>query len=304
MQVIRNIQIVENSNEELLPNFSLDFPHISSCAELDKYIGSYVPWHWHRTVELFYIESGTLEYITPNGNVIFTAGSGGFINSNVLHSSKVLKSEKQTVQLLHLFETELLSGGKQNQMDIKYIQPITATHEIEIISLSPEVPQQEIILKKIRDSFELDKNVWGYEFILREKLTEIWLMLFEMVRSKIESQSLKNTSDEKMKSLMRYIHKHYSETISIEDLTTEVHISKRVCFRLFRENLHMSPIEYITSYRLNKARQRLIGTNETITQIAYNCGFGSSSYFGKVFREYFDDTPANYRKYWHNRDMK
>lgn len=304
MQVIRNIQIVENSNEELLPNFSLDFPHISSCAELDKYIGSYVPWHWHRTVELFYIESGTLEYTTPNGNVIFTAGSGGFINSNVLHSSKVLKSEKQTVQLLHLFETELLSGGKQNQMDIKYIQPITATHELEIISLSPEVPQQEIILKKIRDSFELDKNVWGYEFILRENLTEIWLMLFEMVRSKIESQSLKNTSDEKMKSLMRYIHKHYSETISIEDLTTEVHISKRVCFRLFRENLHMSPIEYITSYRLNKARQRLIGTNETITQIAYNCGFGSSSYFGKVFREYFDDTPANYRKHWHNRDMK
>ena len=83
-----------------------------------------------------------------------------------------------------------------------------------------------------------------------------------------------------------------------------MHISKRVCFRLFRENLHMSPIEYITSYRLNKARQRLIGTNETITQIAYNCGFGSSSYFGKVFREYFDDTPANYRKHWHNRDMK
>ena len=107
-----------------------------------------------------------------------------------------------------------------------------------------------------------------------------------------------------MKSLMQYIHNHYSEAISIENLAAEVHISKRVCFRLFRENLHMSPTEYINSYRLSKACQQLIETDEAITQIAYNCGFGSSSYFGKVFREYFNETLANYRKHWHNRDIK
>ena len=111
LQIIRNIQIAENSNEEILPGFSSDFPYIASCAELDKYNNAYVPWHWHRTVELFIVESGTLEYTTPNGKYVFTAGTGGFINSNILHTSKVLQSEEQTIQLLHLFETELLSGG-------------------------------------------------------------------------------------------------------------------------------------------------------------------------------------------------
>ena len=109
-------------------------------------------------------------------------------------------------------------------------------------------------------------------------------------------------SDEKMKAMMRYIHAHYPDTISVDRLAKEAHISKRVCYRLFRENLHMSPVGYMTAYRLRKACQRLAETDEPITQIAYSCGLGSSSYFGKLFREHYGCTPAAYRRKWHDRD--
>ena len=72
------------------------------------------------------------------------------------------------------------------------------------------------------------------------------------------------------------------------------------CFRLFRETLHMTPIEYIRSYRLQKACQMLANTKDTITQIAYNCGLGSSSHFGKTFREVYHCTPLEYRRNWHD----
>lgn len=85
---IQGIELVEGGNEELLPGFSMDFPYIATCAELDKYIDSTVPWHWHSTVELFYMESGCLEYTTPKGKWIFPAGSGGFINSNTAQCSE------------------------------------------------------------------------------------------------------------------------------------------------------------------------------------------------------------------------
>ena len=55
MKNIHSIEFYTGSKEELLPGFEKDFPYIASRAELDKYIGCYVPWHWHRTVELFYI---------------------------------------------------------------------------------------------------------------------------------------------------------------------------------------------------------------------------------------------------------
>lgn len=96
MKNIQSIEFYTGSKEELLPGFEKDFPYIASRAELDKYIGGYVPWHWHRTVELFYMESGSIEYDTPRGKILFPAGSGGMINPNVLHMTKQYRKEKRT----------------------------------------------------------------------------------------------------------------------------------------------------------------------------------------------------------------
>ena len=53
MKNIQGIQLIMESNEELLPDFFMDFPYICSCVEFDKYIDPVVPWHWHHAVELF-----------------------------------------------------------------------------------------------------------------------------------------------------------------------------------------------------------------------------------------------------------
>ena len=86
---VHHIEYRNESKEELLPDFSPDFPYISSCAELDQCLEGFIPWHWHKEVELFYMESGSLEYYTPGGVLVFPAGSGGLINSNVLHMTKI-----------------------------------------------------------------------------------------------------------------------------------------------------------------------------------------------------------------------
>ena len=60
MEVVRRIQFHAGTREELLPGFSPEFPYISTRAEIDRYEKRFVPWHWHRAVELFYMQSGTL----------------------------------------------------------------------------------------------------------------------------------------------------------------------------------------------------------------------------------------------------
>lgn len=71
MKVVHSIEFHSGSKEEKLPGFSDDFPYIASRAELDRL----VPWHWHKAIELFYMESGELEYYTPKGKMVFPAGS-------------------------------------------------------------------------------------------------------------------------------------------------------------------------------------------------------------------------------------
>lgn len=302
MKIIRSIQLAGKDNEELLPGFSTDFPYIATRAELDLYLDSSVPWHWHPTVELFYMASGTLEYTTPNDKRIFPTGSGGLVNSNVLHTSRVLPSGEAAVQLLHLFEPELLSGGHGTRIHEKYIRPLTAAPGIELIPLSPDDPAHAELLQMIRTAFDLDENSWGYEFTLRQQLTDIWLRLFALARPALPERHKTTPTDDKLKAMMLYIHAHYPEPISVEHLAREAYVSKRVCFRLFQDNLHMTPLEYMTGYRLRKACRRLTETDDSITEIAYQCGLGSTSYFGKLFREHYDCTPLQYRQKWHDRD--
>ena len=169
-----------------------------------------------------------------------------------------------------------------------------------MICLSPEEPRQEALLHKICAGFELEEGGWGYEIRLRQQLTDIWLGLLEIAGSTTEEMNRNKDTDEKMKAMMCYIQEHYAETILVDQLSEEAHISKRVCFRLFREKLHMSPLEYITEYRLRKACMKLINTEDSITEIANDCGFGTGSYLGKIFREHFNCSPMQYRKEWHD----
>lgn len=301
MKSIQRIELNDVSREEILPGLEPAFPYMATCAELDRYLQPFTPWHWHRAVELFYIKSGCLEYATPKGTWQFPAGSGGFVNSNVLHTSRFQPGAESNLQWLHLFDPVLLAGEHGSRVETKYILPLTTAPGAALIPLYPGDEAARGILEEIQSAFALNEGEWGYELKLREALAKIWLELLELARPSIE-QGGRREADDKIKSLMVYIHEHYQEPLTVEQLALHCHISKRACFRLFRDALRMTPMEYLQSCRLQKACQMLANTREPVTQIAYGCGFGSGSYFGKVFRETYGRTPLEYRRNWHDSD--
>ena len=275
MKNIHSIEFKTGSREELLPDYEKDFPYIASRAEPDKYIGRYVPWHWHKAVELFYMESGSIEYNTPGGKRLFPAGSGGMVNSNVLHMTKAVSQREQNIQLLHIFDVSLLAGDQGSRIEQKYIAPVITDPQIEVIPLFPENAAEEKILKLIATSFRLSDDEFGYEIKLREALTAIWLMLFELSCSVREKKEKHNKSNDKIKLLMIYIHEHYGEKISIPELAAAAYLSERECYRVFHDCLHMTPAEYINAYRLQAACEMLAKGQESVTAISHACGLGS-----------------------------
>lgn len=302
MKNIHSIEFYTGSKEELLPDFANDFPYIASRAELDKYIERYVPWHWHKAVELFYMESGSLEYDTPGGKLLFPAGSGGMVNSNVLHMTKAMSKTEKNIQLLHIFDVSLLAGEQGSRIEQKYITPFIAVPQIELIPLFPGNAAEEKILKLILEAFHISSNEFGYEMRLREALSEIWLRFFELSHPIREKKGEHSKSNDKIKLMMIYIHEHYQEKISIPELAAAAYLSERECFRVFHDCLHTTPVEYIKAYRLQIACQMLVRGQEPVTVISHACGLGSSSYFGKVFREYAHCTPSEYRRKWQDCD--
>lgn len=217
MRNISNIEFHAGSKEELLPDFKSDFQYIASHAELDKYIGCFVPWHWHKAVELFYMQSGVLEYYTPKGKIVFPTGSGGMVNSNVLHMTRPQAEAKGTVQLLHIFDTSFISSKQGSRIEQKFISPVITAPQIEIIALYPDNPAQAELLNIIRDSFNLSESNFGYEIKLHAALSDIWLRLFTTSLPLLENKGDYNKINDKIKLMMIYIHEHYAKKISIAD---------------------------------------------------------------------------------------
>lgn len=305
MRITRDLEFHVNSKEEKLPYDTSAFPYVASRAELDFFREPFVPWHWHNAVELFYIESGELKYYTPNKIISFPAGSAGMVNSNVLHMTEVRTHNVKDIQLLHLFDPKLIAGAHGSIIEQKYVMPIITSSLIDIIELKPERADDVAVIDLIRNAFLLSEDEIRHERSIREALSQIWLYLFKvctpLLQEKIQPV---NRAVDKVKQMMVYIHEHYAEKISVPELAEIAFLSERECYRTFQDHLHMTPLEYMRGYRIQVARQMLADSQIPITEIAYACGFGSASYFGKIFREYTGDSPLQYRSKWQNRDRK
>lgn len=302
MKDITNIEFLTGSKEERLPGFASDFPYIASRVELDKYIGRFVPWHWHKTVELFYVESGVLDYTTSKGKTAFPAGFGGMVNSNVLHMTVAGAEDERNVQLIHNFDPSFIAGEQASRIEKKYVLPVVTASQLEIIPLHPHNPAEKEVLDLLCASFSLSDQEWGYEIKLRAVLSEIWIKLYSLSLPVLQEKGESSDYEDKIKMMMIYIHEHYPEKITVAELAAAAFSSERECFRAFHDCLQMTPVEYMQTYRLQMACKMLAKGREPITEVSHACGLGSSSYFGKVFRSYTGCTPTQYRHKWQDSD--
>ena len=257
-----------------------------------------------KQAELFYLEQGGLEYETPQGKTAFTAGSGGCVNSNVLHMSRAKDGDGAVASLLHIFNPLLISGQSGSIIDRKYVSPLMTASHVEIIGLYPDQPSHVPVLEALRQSFRISEGGYGYEIRLRAALSEIWCSLLAMAETMEKGSKYNSRSSQKIKIMLAFIHKHCGDKLSVKEIAASAFISERECFRAFRDCLNMTPVEYVTSCRLQRACWMLSEGNEPITSICQTCGLGSSSYFGKVFRSCMGCSPKEYRLKWQNSDTR
>jgi len=99
-----------------------------------------------------------------------------------------------------------------------------------------------------------------------------------------------------VRQAMAYIHEHYAEPISRTSLAQYVAFSEDYLTYCFRKELGVTPITYLNRFRVSRARQLLLETTKSITEIALDVGFSDSGYFSRVFRREVGMSPEAYRQ--------
>lgn len=126
------------------------------------------------------------------------------------------------------------------------------------------------------------------------------LVLKELMVRIIQHQTFDETHDPTKNTgsiisyLRQYIRRNIGEKISIEDLSKAANMSKATLFRMFKNELGISPIELVITERILLAK-KMLRQVVSVKEVAYSCGFNDVNYFVRLFRSREQMTPGAYR---------
>ncbi|MBI0576158.1 helix-turn-helix domain-containing protein [Neobacillus cucumis] len=143
--------------------------------------------------------------------------------------------------------------------------------------------------------FILSEYTSSLNFI--ENLVQLEQWIRNLIHRFIDLVSTKN-NDHTLKSIqkaMEYIEQHYLEQITLEKVSSHVHLSPTYFSRIFKSATGTNFVEYITYLRIEKAKELLKDLNYTVYQIAFEVGYSNSHYFSRVFKTLVGKTPSEYR---------
>lgn len=250
-----------------------------------------VDWHWHNEFEFVFIESGDVFCDIGAAHFTLHTGQGIMINSKVLHK---LKSESDAIIPNFLFKPSFIAPTDSLIYD-KFVSPVLSS-SLEYVIFQEDIAWQSAALDIIKKIIKLQDSCDNREISVAIKVQQLWLLLLENLSFKSFENKTTINSRARLQLMMQYIHAHFAESISLEDIANSVAISKSSALHLFQTGIKMTPINYLINYRLKQAALLLINTEKKIVTIALESGFNGVDHFCRTFKNTYGITPTDYRK--------
>ncbi len=288
--------IVTNKNKkEVTQQGSFEFPITVYKTKISENILGYIDWHWHEELQFCIVTKGNINFNVDGDSIILSEGEGIFINARQLHQAKNYKGSDCSY-ISVVFNSDFISSFAGSLINIKYIQPYIDNSRINYCILKNDIDWKSVILNNIFKIYEeYNKMEMGFELHIFILLIEVWNILIKSYFVSFPNDNARNNSLH-IKNIIGYICDHYMEKIELNDLAKEVNLSKSTCCREFKKYMNCTIFEYIINYRLVASSNLLISTNDSISDIAYQCGFGSTSYFIEKFKMKTGVSPSIYRR--------
>ena len=273
-----------------------------------------MPFHWHKEWEIIYVLQGTFPVYADG--ILHTAHAGEMllIRDGMLHGG----TPNDCIYECFLFD---LQGLFRNQELVKkYLRPIYHLELLPRIHYTVwETPEVLDVILELLDayhrlptdlsaqlsaalsapSFEDTVQKAGlHELATVSAVSKLFLLILQngyYTQNNTEVVSGSRKTDQ-IKSVLEYIESNFASPITLEVLADRANMNPRYFCRYFHSITHQTPLDYVNSYRIERASQLLLETDRTVTDIGMECGFNDGSYFVKVFRKYRGLTPSRYRR--------
>lgn len=154
------------------------------------------------------------------------------------------------------------------------------------------------IMRERNPQFEFRKNIVPYAEIKQlrtgEEVRLYTLEIFREFAAGIQAMD-KLAQNKTISSLIQYIDRHYAEDIGLTELAEHVKMNPAYLSMLFKEQVGMSYIKYLTKIRIDKAKE-LLENGEKVTDVSERVGYRDYRYFSQVFKKSEQMTPNKYKE--------
>lgn len=251
----------------------------------------HIPVHWHDEVEIVYVKKGRITIYIGEESYPATAGDLFFVNSGELH---FMESDDMGVEYYTLlFPLSFLSFQSEDALEKDVFLPLRQKKLLFPIRLKTFGAEKQMT-NLIREMISVnDEKEIGYQLRTR-------ILLLELIERLLKEDGFSQvgfTSNTGMqRELLAYIQEHYREKISLHMLAEEFHLSEKYISWYFKEHFSISFMQYVSHLRMTSAKEMLINTEQSITEVALSCGYPSVNLFIRSFKEMYGVTPLQYRK--------
>ena len=253
-------------------------------------------WNWQNVnspfCRIFMVESGSARIIMPDGIRTIRPGYLYMVPSFMTHSYE--NTDLFVLYYLHVYDR----SNTLDLMDYPFeVDACDFDRELiaRVLSINPgrELPtsnprrydNQEYLINTISTTNKLRiQNAMETRGIL--------LQLFSRFMDKASKKQM--ISDSRIEKAVKYIRAHIDSAICIKELADHCGITIEHFIRLFKKEMHCTPLQYINRKKIEKAQLQMMMGNGSVKDIAVGLSFTDISYFIKIFKRVTGFSPSKY----------
>lgn len=236
--------------------------------------------HTHNHTELFYIVGGKGQFLIEDQVFPVDVNNLVIINPNVIHTEDSLNAQPLEYIVLGIDGIELATSANSNgQFCI-----LDHFESAEISSCLRNILR------------EMEQKNTGYEDVCQAFMEILIIRLMRSTSLSVPPEPQVIAGNRQCTSVKRYIDLHFKESLTLEQLAEDAHMSKYYLSHAFKREYGISPINYMISRRIEESKYLLTETDLSMSQISQLLGFSSLSYFSQVFHRTQGVSPKEYRQ--------
>ncbi len=248
--------------------------------------------HFHNHLEIYYLTAGERIYFIRDRTYHIRSGDLVVLSSNIVHRAYSTGDPCHERIILEVYQPMLSSiqdlFGKHGPEEF-----LRGVYGVLRLRQAEQIQVQSWVHSLMR---EMQERQYGYEAMIRCITAEFLAFIIRRMSQEASTERVTAAKNTRMLEIADYLAAHSNQKLSLDEIAERFYISKYHLCRTFKEAMGFTLVEYINTSRVMRARELLLTTNSSITEIAEETGFESSTHFGKVFKQYMGTPPLSYRK--------